>query len=190
MRTSPRPAVLLVILALLMAGCAPRQVRTVAVIDPAPLLQVVRDRDMALGQGLAGTLELDFRQEGRRFRGTAHVVMIPDGRFRIEVPGPLGSTLLIMTGDGHQVLAYYPEEGKAFRSTAGGKPLSPYLPFPFPVAPLELPALVCGVLPGGPGEMEASAGLLRSGKRLLSLRSGDAGHSYSFFFGERPAQDL
>ena len=135
----------IILIAAMGSACAPRQIKPVAAMDPAPFLDAVYARNAILEGGLSGTLELGFRNGKRRFKGRTYVVAFPDGRFRLEVPAPLGGTLLVMVSNNAEILAYYPGEGKAFRSEAGGRSLNPYIPFPLPVDPaLPIAGLTVG----------------------------------------------
>ncbi len=148
-------------------ACAPRQILPVSGIDPSPLVEAVRNRSTVLVKGISGTLEMDFKQGARRFRGKAYVIAFPDGRFRLEIPGFMGGTFLIITADGKKVLAYYPEEGKAYRGDASGRSLDDHLPFPLGVDAAMIPSLLLGVYPEGNGSPGFQASLLNSGDKRL-----------------------
>ncbi len=181
MRTG-RLAIFLLVLSVAGSACVPRPWRSVADIDPAPLMEIVKERRLLLARGVVGSLTLDFRNAGRRFSGQAYVVAFPDGRFRLEVPTPMGGTLLVMTSDGEEVLAYYPEENRAYRSAASTKSMSPLLPFPLPVDPGMLPGLIMGTpdFPSEPSRERAS--LLDTGRRILSLDSDEDGVRQTYLF--------
>ena len=189
MRTE-RLAIFLLVLSLAGSACVPRQLRSVADIDPDPLVRIVQERRLLLEKGIAGVLDLDYRNRNRHFGGQAYIVAFPDGRFRLEVPSPMGGTILVMTSDGREVLAYYPQENRAYRSAAGGKSITPHLPFPLPVAPESLPALLMGLPPadGTAGQMRAS--LLQSGQKILSSRQPGEGMDHVYLFGKSPGEDL
>jgi hypothetical protein len=171
-------------------ACAPRQIRPIANIDPTPLLEAVADRNIEFEQGLSGTLEMDFKHGKKRFRGRAFTIAFPDGRFRFEVPGPLGSTFLIMTYNGHEVLAYYPDEGKAYRSVGDGSSINPYLPFPLPVEMSTLVSLLMGIPTEESVISETQAFLLESGEKQLWVRSGEEGLQFMYLFTKDPAVAL
>ncbi len=171
-------------------ACAPRQVKLVALIDPAPLLEVVNARQLAFEKGLSGSLELSFKNSKQRFKGRVYIVAYPDGRFRLEVPGTLGSTLLVMANDNREILAFYPGEKRAYRSTVTGRSINPHLPFPLPVDPTLLPALIMGVFPGDDGVSVAEAHLMDSGEKLLQTVSRDTGLQFTYLFDKGPGHSL
>jgi len=164
-------------------ACAPRQIKPVTVIDPTPLLEKVNSRQTAFEQGLSGTLELFFHGK-KRFNGKVFIVAYPDGRFRLEVPGPFGGTHLVMASDNTEVLAYYPGESRAFRSLADGGSLNSHLPFPLPLDPARLPALIMGVLPGNSDLSDAQAHLMDSGEKLLEAAASDGELKYTYLFAK------
>ncbi|MDT8395947.1 MAG: hypothetical protein RRA32_05825 [bacterium] len=184
MRTGSCLAILLLLNILSSSACAPRQLRPIATIDHTPLLEAVQERRSILETGLSGTLEMDFKGGERRFRGKSYIVAYPGGRFRLEIPGPWGSTYLVMTCDGREVLAYYPEEGKAFRSLAEGRSVNPHLPFPLPVDPIMIPALFMGVFPDGGEVSKASASLMDSGVKSLRAGWGDTQLQFHYLFAK------
>jgi hypothetical protein len=171
-----------VLIVLLAAGCAPRMFKPVGLVDPVPLLEVVNTRRLTLEKGLSGTLELAFKNHERRFNSRVYIVAYPDGRFRLEIPGLLGGTILVMVNDGREILAYYPGENRAFRSAVDGRSINPHLPFPLPVDPTLLPALIMGVTPPGDTVSGARAWLLESGERLLLTEPGKSGLRYRYLF--------
>jgi len=148
-------------------ACAPGRILPVSDIDPSPLFETVQNRRSVFEKGISGTLEMDFKQGNRHFRGRAYVIAFPDGRFRLEVPGFMGSTLLIMAADGKELLTYYPGKGKAYRSAANARFIDNHLPFPLPVDAAMLPALLLGVFPEGNDSPEIRASLLNSGEKRL-----------------------
>jgi hypothetical protein len=171
-------------------ACAPRQIRPVAVIDPAPLLEMVNNRRAAFEKGLSGSLELAFKNGKQRFKGRVYIVAYPDGRFRLEVPGTLGSTLLVMANDNLEILAFYPGENRAFRSAVDGRSINPHLPFPLPVDPTILPALIMGVFPESVTVSEAKAQLMDSGEKLLTTRSEGSALQFTHLFDRGPGHRL
>ncbi len=171
-------------------ACAPRQIKPVAIIDPAPLLEVVNARRMAFEKGLSGNLELAFKKGKQRFKGKVYIVAYPDGQFRLEVPGTLGSTLLVMASDNQEILAFYPGENRAFRSAVDGRSINPHLPFPLPVDPTMLPALIMGVFPEVSSASGAEAHLMDSGEKLLQTGSGDTGLQFTYLFAKGPGDNL
>ncbi len=164
-------------------ACAPRQIKPVAAIDPAPLLEKIYTRRMAFEQGLSGTVELVFYGK-KRFNGKVYIVAYPDGRFRLEVPGPFGGTHLVMASDNTEILAFYPGENRAFRSVVDGKSINPHLPFPLPVDPTILPAMIMGVFPEGGRTTGAEAHLMDSGEKRLQTAAADGRFQYTYFFGK------
>jgi len=172
------------------AACAPRQVRQVAEIDPGPFLEAVQARRTALEQGLSGSLDLAYKNRKHRFNSKAYVVVYPDGRFRMEVAGPLGGTQLVLTNDNTEILAYYPDDNRAFRSDVSGRSLGPHLPFPLPVDPAILPALIMGVPPESDHSSGARAYLLDSGERVLGTGPGNAGLQFTYLFDKSPEVSL
>jgi len=180
---------------LIMAGCAacaPRQLKPVAATNPAPLLEAVHARRAAMENGISGSLDLSFIDSGRRFRHRAYITAYPDGRFRLEIPGPLGSTVFVMTSDNSEILALYPDKGQAFRSSVDGRSISPHLPFPLPVEAGILPALIMGVAPGDDRPVEIRAHLMDSGEKLLTAASGDPWmqFQYAYLFAKGPGNRL
>jgi hypothetical protein len=171
-------------------ACAPRQIRPVAVMDPVPLLEVVNGRRTALEGGLSGSLELTYRNGKQRFNGRVYIVAYPDGRFRLEVPGTLGSTILVMASDNREILAFYPGENRAYRSAVNGRSLNPFLPFPLPVDPTLLPALIMGVFPESNVPSGAQAHLMDSGEKLLQTGPGDSGLRFTYLFDKSPENNL
>jgi hypothetical protein len=164
-------------------ACAPRQILPVRSIDPAPLVEAVQHRRSVLDKGVSGILEMNFKQGNRRFHGRAYVIAFPDGRFRLEIPGFMGSTLLIMTSDGKGLLAYYPGEGKAYRSEPTGRSLDDHLPFPLPVDAAMVPSLLLGVYPEGEDSPETQeASLLNSGEKRLQAVWGTSGIRFIHIF--------
>jgi len=142
MRRSGWAAPVLLTIALA-AGCMPRQIKPVAAINPAPLLEKIQARRMTFEKGLSGTLDLTFIGK-HRYNSKAYIVAYPDGPFRLEIPTPMGGTALAMVSGNGEILAYYPEKGRAYRSTVDGRSIEPYIPFPLPVDPTVLPSLIMG----------------------------------------------
>jgi hypothetical protein len=178
------------LLTLPVVACAPHQIQPVADIDPSPLLETVTYRQTAFESGVSGTLEMDFKQGKKHFRGSVFIVAFPDGRFRLEVPGPLGNTLLIMANNGHEVLAYYPEKGKAYRSVSDGPSLNPHLPFPLPVEANTLTPLLLGIIPEGMSISQLNAFLLQSGEKQLLAGSNNGGLQLTYLFTREPSVAL
>ena len=164
------------------AACAPRQIKPVALIDPAPLLEVVNARQIVFEKGLSGSLDLSFKNGKQRFNSRVYIVAYPDGRFRLEIPGFLGDTYLVMVSDNNEILAFYPGQSKAFRSSVDGRSLNPHLPFPLPVDPTRLPALLMGVFSGSDHPADVEAHLMDSGEKLLRTVSGDTGMQYNYLY--------
>lgn len=179
-----RPALPLLLAGLLLAvSCARTQTMTyVSSLEPAPFLELLERRTAAIA-GLSAEMEMDFRDNERRFRGRAYLMLAADGRFRIEVPGPWGSTALVMVSDGEDLWAYYPEKNRAYRSALDGRSLSPYLPFPFEMDLRRLPAALAGVLPADRAWSGPRAFLLSSGQAALLLDLGGREGRYTFSGG-------
>ena len=182
-RLFARLSIVIVLLVAWGTACAPRQIKPVSAIDPAPLLERINTRQIAFEQGLSGTLELAFYGK-KRFNGKAYIVAYPDGRFRLEVPGLFGGTHLVMASDNTEILAFYPGKSRAYRSVANGRSLNPHLPFPLPVDPARLPALIMGVLPGSSDLSGAQAHLMDSGEKQLQIAAADGGLQYTYLFGK------
>lgn len=189
MRMRIRGIIIIFILALGTA-CAPRQIKPVAVIDPSPFLHIVDERQAALEKGISGTLELTFKNSRRRFKGRVYTVALPDGQFRLEVPTPLGGTHLVMTNDNKRILAYYPDENKAFTSNVKGRSIDPHLPFPLPLDPAVLPILIMGVFPDEAGSVKSEAHLMDSGAKRLIVHEENHGLRYEFLFNEENGERL
>jgi hypothetical protein len=178
------------VLSTAISSCVPRQIRPVSEIDPAPMLEVVTLRRNSFENGLSGILEADFVQTGKRFRGKAYITVFPDGPFRLEIPGPMGTTLMVMVNNGQEVTAYYPEERKAYLSLTDGLSTSPHLPFPFPVEPKIMAALLVGTVPGNFRTSAAVAYLLDSGEKQLRSVSDQSGLEFTYLFTKGPAAAL
>jgi len=181
-----------VVLSLVVMGiaCAPRQLKPVADIDPLPLLETLVKRRAIFENGVSGTLEVNFRGQKQNFSGRLYLIVFPDGTYRIEIPGPLGGTLLVMAGSPKEVVAYYPGEGKAYRSSSDGRSLNPYIPFPMPVAQKMLPTLFLGLLPDGKSKPDAKAYLMDSGEKHLWTNWNNGELQYVFIFQERSYNKL
>lgn len=164
------------------AACAPRDLYPERNIDPTPLMQAVRDRGEVLATGVSGTILIRYRGAEGRFSGKTYVTALPGGPFRLEIPGFLGNTLAAIVSDGTQVLAYYPEEGQAFRSPARGHAIGIHLPFPLPLEAAALPSLLLGILPEEGNPEMIRAGILNTGERILQVREGGTGTEFTFLF--------
>ncbi|UCF30306.1 MAG: hypothetical protein JSV26_09600 [bacterium] len=173
MRKGSVPWILLLIVVILSACAGPGSIRHVGSMDSDPLLFILESRE-TLAEGLTATIHMDFEGEDRHFKGKAYLLVSHPGRFRLEVPGWLGSTLLLMASDGQHIWAYYPEDAKAYRTTRDGLSLSPYLPFPFPLNTATLPHILLGSLPREEGKT-ASAYETTSGGAVLYLRDPERG---------------
>lgn len=182
-----KPAQLLTIFCLIItisAACAPRQVRPVSEIDPSTMFERIQSRRDSFGKGLSGVLETEFKQDRRHFRGKAYIIAFPDGAFRLEIPGPMGSTLMVMVNNGKEVKAYYPEKGKAYLSDTDGVSINPHLPFPLPVETGMLTALLLGTVPEGDNFIAIKAHLLESGERRLTAECEGSGLKFTYTFEE------
>lgn len=176
----------LVALILLSACAAPRKIRHVRSIDPSPYINILKERSSLAG-GFATTMHMDFRGEGGDFQGKAYLLIAYHKMFRLEVPGWMGSTLLVMVNNGENVWAYYPEEGTSYRSSVHGLSITPYLPFPLPMDPALIPLLITGALPDDVEFRSASAYELESGRAVLYLeKPGVETLRYLFSHGETP----
>lgn len=181
--------VLVLLLILSGTACIPRQIKPVASIDPTPLLEAVGTRRAALENGLSGSLELAFTGK-KRFSGKIYIVAYPDGRFRLEVPGPFGGTHLVMASNSAGILAFYPGQGRAYRSAADADSLNPHIPFPLPVEPIRVPALIMGIPDPEAVISNAQAHLMNSGERQLKIEVADAGLQYTYLFRKGPGNRL
>ncbi|TNF45309.1 hypothetical protein EP232_06125 [bacterium] len=181
----PLPSLALVVL-LLSACAAPREIRHVRSTDPSPFIDALKERN-SLADGFATTMHMDFRGEEKKFQGKAYLLIAYPERFRLEVPGWMGSTLLVMVNNGADVWAYYPEEGTSYRSSARGLSISPYLPFPLPIDPALIPLLITGALPEDVEYWSARAYELESGQTALYLeKPGKETLRYIFSRDETP----
>lgn len=171
-------------------ACVPRQIKPVALIDPAPLLETVIARQIVFEKGLSGSLDLSFKNGKQRFNSKVYIVAYPDGRFRLEIPGFLGDTYLVMVSDNTEILAFYPGQNKAFRSAVNGRSINPHLPFPLPVDPTRLPALLMGVFSGSDQPAGVEGHLMDSGEKLLRTVSEDTRLQYSYLFDKGHAVRL
>jgi hypothetical protein len=168
-------------------ACVPRQTRPVSEIDPTIMLEAVTHRREDFEKGLSGILEMDFKQGGKRFSGKTYIIAFPDGPFRLEIPGPMGSTLMVMVNDGKEVTAYYPEKGEVYLSLTEGLSINPHLPFPLPLETDMLTALLMGTTPENSHISETRAYVLESGERRLWTRSDSSGLEYTYLFTKGPA---
>jgi hypothetical protein len=146
------------------------------------MLETVLHRRIALGKGISGILESDFKQADKRFRGKAYIIAFPEGPFRLEIPGPFGSTTVVMINNGQEVTVYYPREGKAFISRTDSLSIKPHLPFPLPVDTGMLAALLMGTVPDGNNISATKGFLLESGEKQLWTRSDPEGLEFNYFF--------
>lgn len=172
------------------AGCLPRQIKPVDSIDPAPLLYLVRERQSAFDQGLSGTMELAFKNKKQRFSSKVYIVAYPDGRFRMEIPGAFGNTYLVMANDNREIMAFYPDDNRAFSSAVNSRSLNRHLPFPLPVDPEKIAALVMGVFPRNGHDPGVQAYLMGSGEKLLETETSDGDLRYAYLFGKTPKGSL
>jgi len=177
----------LALVVLFLSACAaPREIRHVRSIDPSPYINTLKERSSLAG-GFATTMHMDFRGEGKKIQGKAYLLIAYHEMFRLEVPGWMGSTLLVMVNNGENVWTYYPEEGTSYRSSAHGLSISPYLPFPLPVDPALIPLLITGALPDDVEYRSARAYELESGRTVLYLeKSGEETLRYIFSHDETP----
>jgi len=184
MKTGPFLSLAFVLIVFTTA-CAPRSIYPERDLDPSPLLQAMTTRQTTFKAGVSGTIEILYRGTDGNFRGKAHIIVFPDGPFRIEIPGLMGSTLVIMASDGREVLIYYPGEGVAFRGPAKGLSLGSRLPFPLPVDAAAVPPLLLGSFPGytHPGNPRSS--LLSSGERTLRITGDGTGPQFKFLFSKK-----
>jgi len=183
MSTRFKPFHTLVLAFILLSACsAPREIRHVRSVDPSIYIDALKNRTDPAG-GFATTMHMDFRGGDRDFQGKVYLLIAFPEKFRLEVPGWMGSTLLLMVNDGKDVWAYYPEEGRSYRSSAHGLSISPYLPFPLPVDPSLIPLLLAGALPDDMGEHSATAYELESGRSVLYLEK-TGGETLRYLFSE------
>lgn len=174
---------------ILLTACAtPREIRHVRSIDPLPYIDILEKRTGSAG-GLATTMHMDFKGGKRDFQGKAYLLIAFPERFRLEVPGWMGSTLLVMVNDGQDVWAYYPGEGTAYRSSAHGLSISPFLPFPLPVDPSFIPLLLAGSLPEDLEHRTSRAFELESGGSVLYLEK-PGGTTLRYVFAKGPGPRL
>ena len=186
MRTGRRTYFIIGILCVLLASCAPAELRKIRSADPVPLLDILKNRSR-MAEAFATTMQMNFTEGDRHFKGKAYLLVSQPQNFRLEVPGIMGSTLIIMVGNGEDVWAYYPRDGQAFHTSAHGMALSPYLPFPFPLDPAWIPFLVTGSLPGDLEIPGATAYELDSGATGLYLNvPGWGDMQYIFGHGALP----
>jgi outer membrane lipoprotein-sorting protein len=157
---------ILTIALLLSAGCAGRDSFTAtARIEPGVLLEALEQRRNELSTGITGELDMDFKDPSRHHRGDGYITLTPSGKFRLEVPGAFGSTVLLMVSDGLTTVVYYPSESRAYRTTGPGDQLAPFLPFPMPFDPSSLSGMLTGTV--SPDDHEVTAYEAASGERLL-----------------------
>lgn len=177
---------LFLVIVLLSACAAPREIIHVRSIDPSPYIDTLKKRS-SLSGGFATTMHMNFRGADRNFQGKVYLLIAFPEKFRLEVPGWMGSTLLVMVNDGENVWAYYPEEGTSYRSSAHGLSISPYLPFPLPIDPALIPLLFAGGLPDDVEDRSLRAYELESGRSVLYIeKPGAETLRYIFSGGEFP----
>jgi hypothetical protein len=153
--------------ALVSCATAPPVQRT-AETDPAPFVKYLKERFAQFDQGLSATVDLDFQNEDRYQGGIAYMVLQPSGRFRLEVPGPMGSTLLVAACDGQRFQVYYPEEAAAFQGSALDAGMWARMPFSLPVRPVDFAFLITGT-PPVERAAAAPAYLNSDGTRILTI---------------------
>ncbi len=173
---------ILTIALLLSAGCAGRDSFTATSrIDPGVLLEALEQRRIELSTGITGELDMDFRGPSRHYRGDGYITLTPSGKFRLEVPGAFGSTVLLMVSDGLSTVVYYPSESRAYRATGPGDQLASFLPFPMPFDPPSLSGMLTGTV--SPDDHEITAYEAASGERLLVFEDSTASQYRYLFSG-------
>jgi len=164
------------------AACVPRQVRPVSQINPSAMLEEVTQRRDTLESGLSGILETDFREGRRRFGGKAYIVAFPDGPFRLEIPGQMGNTLMVMVNDGEEVVVYYPGKETAYISPVDDPSINEHLPFPLPVGTCALAPLLLGTTSAADDSTGIKGYLLDSGEKRLWTGDDGSGLEFSYLF--------
>ncbi|MEE8319742.1 MAG: hypothetical protein V3R44_03540 [bacterium] len=173
MRYLNNPRIWLLALLFLTTSCAaPDSYRHISSIDPEPFVKTLTAREAA-PEGLISTLDVRYRGEAGRYSGEVFLVLARQSKLRLEVPGSMGSTFLVMVSDGRKVWIYYPGEGSAYMTSVGGESLAPYLPFPLPLDPAWIPDLIMGLIPQGVNAESIRAYTTRSGKTVLYLDGSD-----------------
>ena len=179
---------ILTIALLLSAGCAGRDSFTAtARIEPGVLLEALEQRRNELSTGITGELDMDFKDPSRHHRGDGYITLTPSGKFRLEVPGAFGSTILLMVSDGLNTVVYYPSKSRAYRTTGPGDQLASFLPFPMPFDPSSLSGMLTGT--SFPDGYEITAYEATSGERLLVFEDGTTSQ-YRYLFSEGPVPHL
>lgn len=149
MRLSTNVLFSLLLLTVFLGSCAgPGRYARKYSVDPGPFLEALTSREVGQ-EVIASTLEVRMRGDRGRFSGEIYLLLAPPSRFRLEVPGTMGSTLFVLVVDGKKAWAYYPEENTAYTASYGSSALDPYLPFPLPHDPAWLPDLIMGKLSRG-----------------------------------------
>ncbi len=167
MRLSATLLSFLLSLAILISSCAgPGRYTRKNSVDPGPFLASLSSRET--GQEIiSSTLEVRMRGDRGRFSGETYLLLAPPSRFRLEIPGSMGSTLFVLVVDGLNAWVYYPEENTAYKASHGSRALDPILPFPLPADPAWVPNLIMGKLPPGWQNMKVSAYSSRGGQILV-----------------------
>ena len=84
-----------------------------------------------------------------------------------------------MVNDGREILTFYPGDNRAFTSAVNSRSLNRYLPFPLPVEPEKITAIIMGVFPLNGSADGVQAFLMDSGEKLLEAGTTDGGPQYA-----------
>lgn len=168
------PALALLLIWPLLYSCATTPpVKPVATTDAEPLINLLKKRDALLAGGLTATLKLDYKGKVQRNGSRIFLALIPPASFRLEVPGVMGSTILVATGDGTSVHAYFPRDNRLFVTGARDSAFADLLPVPVPFEPYRLPRLLSGALGTLAGDAPTTALTMSDGTTVLSLKDAE-----------------
>ena len=108
----------LLALALITSGCTPKPgspgVAAVAVADPVALLARARAEPVSTPRDASFSVSLHTPTDDVSAQGS--LVVSPPDRFRVELRGPIGPPAMVVTCDGHQLLAWATTKNQAWRA--------------------------------------------------------------------------
>jgi hypothetical protein len=166
------------------ASCATSP-RIVGEADPAPLAAALAPAfHPAAPPSFNLALEVVYRGRMGRSSQPAYLLADRPGHARLEIPGPMGSTLLAAEAAEGAVTVLLPGQGRTFRIAPGEAPPAD-LPVPIPSSFAALWELLAGTLPAGPPPDTLHAFLLSDGGRRLDASRPDGLRIQAHFQGDR-----